>query len=165
MQGGPVGCQPCSLTFFRRVQAFDQGAQYDGAFRNFLVWGEGRMPEKVPREECAFPVIGPFWGLEWFLQPQYFEASNFQALHHPLSFMKFIALIHPSNVGPAYGIGQSVEEAQANATSTGFLRLGDWVAVEISQSAYETINSHGVDAVHLGLPREPQDADWRQKTA
>ncbi|MES2466377.1 MAG: hypothetical protein V4675_03660 [Verrucomicrobiota bacterium] len=76
--------------------------------------------------------------------------------------MKFIALIHPSNVGPAYGIGRTVEEAQTNATSSGFLRLGDWVAVEISQRAYETISSHGFDAVHLGLPREPQEMEWRQ---
>lgn len=68
--------------------------------------------------------------------------------------MQFIALIHPSNVGPAYGIGRSVEEAQANAAGTSFLKLGDCVAVEISQRAYETITSLGADAVHLGLPRD-----------
>ncbi|MES2466457.1 MAG: hypothetical protein V4675_04075 [Verrucomicrobiota bacterium] len=71
--------------------------------------------------------------------------------------MKFLGLIHPSNVGPAYGIGQSVKEAQATADLTSFARLGVWVAAEISQRAYPTINSHGLDAVHLGLPREPQD--------
>ncbi len=63
--------------------------------------------------------------------------------------MKFIALIHPSNVGPAYGIGQSVQEARENATASGYLKLQDWVAVEISPKAYEAINNHGPDAVHL----------------
>ncbi len=69
-----------------------------------------------------------------------------------LPCMHFIALIHPSNVGPAYGIGRTVQEAQTNAAAGGFLRLGDWVAVEISQRAYETIISLGFDSVHLGLP-------------
>lgn len=68
--------------------------------------------------------------------------------------MKFIALIHPTNVGRAFGIGQTVCEAQSNAASSGF-QLGDWVAVEISRKAYETINIHGPEAVHFSLPPHP----------
>ena len=68
--------------------------------------------------------------------------------------MKFIALIHPTNVGRAYGIGQTVCEAQSNAASSGF-QLGDWVAIEISRKAYETIITHGPEAVHLCLPAHP----------
>lgn len=68
--------------------------------------------------------------------------------------MKFIALIHPDKIGPAYGIGQSLEEARARAFSSGF-KLGDWVAVEITGKAYHAISTMGPSAVDFHLSPLP----------
>ncbi len=68
--------------------------------------------------------------------------------------MKFIALIHPDKIGPAYGIGQTLEEASAHAFSSN-LKLGEWVAVEITQKAYQAISTMGPSAVDFYLPPLP----------
>lgn len=65
--------------------------------------------------------------------------------------MQFIALIHPDKIGPAYGIGQSLEEASAHAFSSGY-KPGDWVAIEITEKAYHAISTMGPTAVDFYLP-------------
>ena len=113
----------------------------------FYQW---RPPVAAPSPPMPRP-FGPRYG---------FCIRNWEQLLDPEPFlelsplMKFIALIHPTNVGCAYGIGRTVCEAQSNAATSGF-HLGDWVAVEISRKAYEAICLHGPQAVHLGLPPHP----------
>ncbi len=118
-----------------------------------------------PANPGILPVVGPRYGSiplrrsglsdpVWFLQS---KSAQLLDPNHSWSCpptMKFIALIHPANVGRAYGIGQTVCEAQSNAASSGF-QLGDWVAIEISKKAYETISIHGPEAVHFSLPPHP----------
>lgn len=62
--------------------------------------------------------------------------------------MKYIAIIAPDRSGPAYGTGNTEDEARADAAQWGFNRE-DGIAVEITAESFQRIRGGNPDAVEF----------------